>query len=256
MIQIIYVGYQISHPEDFSYHRDDAQENWLIIHTLTSAEFLISGKWKEYPENQILIFPPYTKADYRACHGPYRNNWIAFKTNEKFILNSTLPTASPILVACPEIFHYLFHMLSIENHFDYIHKEQSINHLFHLLFDKLSDFYNSDSSALQKKNLLTLHLEIQSNPGFPWTVPYMAKRLNISTGYLQVLYRKTFGVSCMEDVFQKRIELAKEYLTHSHYTIAQIADICGYQSLEHFCRQFRRVASSSPSEYRAKRKEG
>ena len=203
-----------------------------------------------YPENQILIFPPHSKADYRACSDSYQNNWMSFLTNEKFIVHSTLPLNIPIQISCPETFHSLFQMIAIENFFDYQYKEQSINHLFHLFFDKLSEACNCSSPTLPNQDLLTLNFEIQSNPGFPWNVPYMAKRLNISTGYLQVLYRETFGISCMEDVFHKRIELAKEYLAHSHYTVAQIADICGYQSLEHFCRQFRRLTSMTPSAYR------
>lgn len=252
MIKTIYVEYQAAHSEDFSYHRDDSADEWLLIHTLTPAEVLIDGKWKFYPENQIIIYPPHARADYRACNGPYKNNWMTFLTDEKYIAQAALPFNVPIQISCADSFHHLFHMLAIENHFDYEYREQSIGHLFHLLFDKLSEACHSSTSVQSRENLLTLNLEIQSNPGFQWSVPYMAKRLNISPGYMQSLYRKTFGVSCMEDVFNKRIELAKDYLAHSQYTITQIAELCGYQSSEHFFRQFRRLTSTTPSNYRQK----
>lgn len=252
MIETIYVGYQFSHTEDFSFHRDESANEWLLVHTLTPAEVLVGGKWKSYPENQIIIYPPYTGADYRAYNGPYKNNWISFYTDEKYIVQAALPFSTPIQISYADSFHHLFHMLAIENYFDYEYKEQSIGHLFHLLFDKLSEACHNSSFVPNKENLLALNLEIQSNPGFHWNVPYMAKRLNISPGYMQSLYRKTFGVSCMEDVFNKRIELAKHYLTHSQYTITQIAELCGYQSSEHFFRQFRRLTSTTPSNYRQK----
>lgn len=252
MIKTIYVGYQAPHPENFSYHRDTSADEWLLIHTLTPAEFFVSGKWRIYPENQIILYPPHASADYRACNGPYKNNWMTFYTDEKYIVQTAIPFNIPIQISCADSFHHLFHLLAIENYFDYEYREQSIGHLFHLLFDKLSEACHNSSSVQSRENLLALNLEIQSNPGFQWSVPYMAKRLNISPGYMQSLYRKTFGVSCMEDVFNKRIELAKDYLAHSQYTITQIAELCGYQSSEHFFRQFRRLTSTTPSHYRQK----
>lgn len=250
MIKTIHVGYHSSHPSDFSYYRDSSDANWLMIHTMTPAEFYINEKWTSYPENQVVIYPPYASAQYRAFEGSYQNNWVSFQTDEKYIVQSSLPFRSPFQINQPDYFSDLFHMIAIENFFDYEYKEQSIDHLFHLLFNKLAEIYQSNLSTPNREKLLALSLEIQSNPGFHWSVPYMAKRLNISPGYMQSLYRKTFGISCMEDVFNKRIELAKDYLAHSHYTIIQIAEICGYQNPEHFFRQFRNKTSMTPANYR------
>ena len=39
-----------------------------------------------------------------------------------------------------------------------------------------------------------------SRPALDWNVPDMASQLHLSTGYLHLLYRRQFGVSCMDDV--------------------------------------------------------
>lgn len=57
----------------------------------------------------------------------------------------------------------------------------------------------------------------------------------------------------MKDVYEKRIEMAKKYLADSNYTITQIADLCGYQNTEHFCRQFKQITGITASEYRSNR---
>lgn len=77
----------------------------------------------------------------------------------------------------------------------------------------------------------------------------MAKIISISPGYLQFIYKKLFGLSCMDDVIHSRIRLAKEYLRHELYTVAEIADRCGYRNVEHFCRQFKQMTGSSPKKF-------
>lgn len=84
----------------------------------------------------------------------------------------------------------------------------------------------------------------------------MAGVLEISSGYLQNIYKKTFGLSCMEDVINSRIRMAKEYLIHSTESIADIAARCGYPNVEHFCRQFKQVTGYTPRNYQRQAKAG
>lgn len=250
MIKTVYAGYISVHPSDFKYHRNKDSKDWLIINTVSPVEFLMADEWKTYTENQIIILPPETQADYRACMGEnYVNHWVSFFSNESYITNTSLPLATPIKVNGQDIFDHLFHMIATENFFDNEYKAQSVNHLFHLLFAKMYENISGFSSSMHN-NLSKIRFEIQSNPGFPWTVPYIAEQLNVSTGYLHIIYKKTFGISCMDDILHKRINQAKDYLIHTNYTIGQISELCGYQNMEHFCRQFKKMTSYTASDYR------
>lgn len=250
MVNTQYAGYISVHPKDFTYHRDISEDKWLIVNTLNPAEIHVKGKWVSYSDNQIIIYPPHTVVDYRACSGiNYINHWVSFDTNETYIINTRLPLCTPIKVKKQQTFDYLFHMIAEENFFNYEFKAQSLSHLFHLLFDKLLEESVESSSSIQDA-MSKMRFEIHGNPGFPWTIDYIAKQLNVSTGYFQSLYKKTFGMSCMEDIFQKRINLAQDYLSHSSYSVSQIAEFCGYQNVEHFCRQFKRITGKTATEYR------
>ena len=81
----------------------------------------------------------------------------------------------------------------------------------------------------------------------------MAEELHISPAYIQELYKKTFGISCMNDVIECRISCAKNLLTGSRLSIREIAEKCGYNSNIHFSRQFRANTGMSPSEWSASR---
>lgn len=52
--------------------------------------------------------------------------------------------------------------------------------------------------------------------------------------------------------FQKTndLRMASDQLTYTDDTIAQIAEHCGYNNLEHFCRQFKKITGKTPLTYR------
>lgn len=43
----------------------------------------------------------------------------------------------------------------------------------------------------------------------------MARQLHLSEGYMQVVYKNTFGISCMDDCINARIRLAKDQLRYT-----------------------------------------
>lgn len=250
MIRTQYAGHASYHPVDFIYQRPAGQADWIIIHILTPAEFLINGKWIRYEKDHVIIYPPNTPGAYRACDGvEFGNNWVSFFTSEKFITSGSVPTCIPFPVRHPIIIDHIMHMIAAENCFENEYKEQSMNQLFHLLYNKLSESTAKDISSINSE-LIKLRFNINNNPSYEWTVPKMADMLNVSTGYLHVMYKKTFGISCMDDVFRSRIELAKDYIAHSNYSVNQIAELCGYQNTEHFCRQFKKLTGTTASEYK------
>ncbi|MFR5970224.1 MAG: helix-turn-helix domain-containing protein [Clostridium sp.] len=61
---------------------------------------------------------------------------------------------------------------------------------------------------------------------------------------------KKFGTSCMEDVIEHRLLLAKEKLATTTLPIYKIAEQCGYSNVEHFSRQFKGKFTTSPKAYR------
>jgi AraC-like DNA-binding protein len=89
-----------------------------------------------------------------------------------------------------------------------------------------------------------------SQPGRNWSVSDMAEQLHISVGYLHLLYKRQFGVSCIDDVIESRVRQARDYLSHTQLRIQEIAALCGYNSAEHFSRQFHRQCGMSPGQYR------
>ncbi|MBR1458274.1 MAG: substrate-binding domain-containing protein [Oscillospiraceae bacterium] len=94
----------------------------------------------------------------------------------------------------------------------------------------------------------TIHLE----PERDWHIKETASRLGFSESYLQHLYRTEFSVSLTNDVIHARVEKAKRLLTKTDLLISEVAELCGYQSLRHFTRQFGQYTGITPTDYRKK----
>lgn len=98
--------------------------------------------------------------------------------------------------------------------------------------------------------LVSLREKIYAFPQQNWNVPAMAKELGISAGYLHVIYKHFFGVTCIGDVVRSRIQTACELLSSTNRTVEEIAQLCGYRYTEHFVRQFKARMGITPAKYR------
>ena len=83
-----------------------------------------------------------------------------------------------------------------------------------------------------------------------WNINMMAAKLHLSPSHLQALYHRQFGSSCMDNVIEGRLRRAQDLLEYSEYSIRDISEQCGYNNVEHFCRQFRQHNGCTPGQYR------
>lgn len=248
MVHIHYVESDRSHNASFEVDVPVGC-HWLMVITKTPAQFWVDGELVWSPPHSAILYRPSQKVYYRACEDQFVNDWIRFETDEPYITESPLPSGMPFTLAEPDYVSKLFELLVDEHHNDRDYKRSSIDSLLRMLFNKLLESYVHEDLTPQFYKLLRLRTAVQSNPSDGWTVSRMADFLQLSPGYLQNIYKRTFGISCMDDVINNRIRMAKEYLYHNTQSIAEIAARCGYQNVEHFCRQFKQVTGYTPRSF-------
>lgn len=82
------------------------------------------------------------------------------------------------------------------------------------------------------------------------TVTALASELGMHRVALYRAFKRAYGESLRENASNERLAAAARLLTTSDENIAGIAAGCGYFDQSHFCRQFKRFAGMSPSDYR------
>lgn len=82
------------------------------------------------------------------------------------------------------------------------------------------------------------------------TVQYLAGELNLSPGYLSDMLRTLTGQSAQQLIHLKLVEQAKEILSTSELSVAEIAYHLGFDHPQSFSRLFKSKASQSPLDFR------
>lgn len=90
---------------------------------------------------------------------------------------------------------------------------------------------------------------VSQDPGHPWRLPEMAAMSGYSVSRFSELFRAQYGYSPTQFVLRQRINLAKQYLLSGQASVSYIAEVCGFQSANYFCKYFKQVVGCPPSQY-------
>ena len=83
----------------------------------------------------------------------------------------------------------------------------------------------------------------------------IARASGLSRNYFSARFRERFGLSPRSYLLRRRIETARMLLVTTDLPLKEIAFECGLPDPRHFNKQFRLVAGTSPSAYRARHRE-
>lgn len=78
----------------------------------------------------------------------------------------------------------------------------------------------------------------------------IAGSIAISEVYLRRLFREYYQTTPRQYIIETRLKKAEQLLQENRLSVTDIALQCGFSSVYHFCRAFKRHANRTPSEYR------
>lgn len=82
------------------------------------------------------------------------------------------------------------------------------------------------------------------------TLSTVAKRFHYSNEYTSRLIKDLMGMTYTDVVRTVRIERSQDFLANTTMTVANIAEAIGYDTPEHYIRQFKKHTGMTPSAYR------
>jgi AraC-like DNA-binding protein len=104
-------------------------------------------------------------------------------------------------------------------------------------------------SGLSDKHMSIAIASLHKDPGYPWTLQSLAKRVGMSRSVFALRFRETVGATPMEYLTRWRMLLAADRLKNSFDGLSAIAQSLGYESESAFGKAFRRVMGCSPRQY-------
>lgn len=97
---------------------------------------------------------------------------------------------------------------------------------------------------------------LDSNYGENITLDHLAALSHLNKYYLSHRFTKYYGISPINYLTQKRIDVCKELLENSDYGISDIAHLVGFSSQSYLSQSFRKSCGMTPGTYRKLKKKG
>ncbi|NSW91627.1 MAG: helix-turn-helix domain-containing protein [Firmicutes bacterium] len=82
----------------------------------------------------------------------------------------------------------------------------------------------------------------------------ISREVFISTFYLSHLFKEKTGMTFLEYLTQKRMEMAQTLLSNPRIKVYEVANKVGYSNWKHFSRTFKEFTGYGPAEYKQKRR--
>lgn len=251
------VGYNHYHDADFNINRPEGSGDFLLLLLKTDAVFIINNTEKIIPKNSIFIYPKNMPQYYKCItQQVFGNNWIHFifePDEEKEFLKLKIPYAKAITLNNTFFIDFCFKSIAYEFSSNNLYKNKNILNYMQLMFNKISEnLYQKDNQILNSKSemLITIRNKIYSKPYEIRTIESAAHEVRMCKSAFQHLYKKTFGITFIQDLIESRIAFAKMLLITTNLSSSEIAFQSGYKTYAHFTRQFKKICNLTPIEFR------
>ena len=236
--------------EDFVCDFREGISNDMLLLPNSYFKVKIDGEIKVFPPHTAFYFPKYTPFYYTRTEGDYIDYFIHFTQTDNSVTSPSLPVGRPIYLTDPKKIYKLIEIIAVENFFEHKNRTEILDNLMKTLFLMIGEPTRSESAKPHFSELYDLRVRIYLHPELNWNLEQVAESLFMSQNNVHRLYKEYFNTTIINDVINSRIRQAKEYLAHTNYSISTIADYCGYNNTEHFCRQFKTNIGVTPKEYR------
>jgi len=183
----------------------------------------------------------------------FLHDYFRFYLTEEEEKQFTIPWARLFKAPMPSKSEELLRLITLEFYSGNQKKSESLELMGRLFMIGALELLLKESSPASSKireDILSLRIEMLSSPEKKWSVKLLAERALLSPSYFQTLYKKSFGISPINDLIEARIKKAEVYLISSNKKETEISTLCGYINVEHFLRQFKALRGLTPSSFR------
>ena len=255
MFNLVHHILDFRHEQGFVIDRPDGNDMYTILLFKQPLTLWQNGELIDVPKNSCIIFSRWAKQLYYNDAAPYTHDGVFFDGDDPGELFAELgiPVNTLFSVRDPKAISYLMKDIAAEAVIKETHSPQIIDLQIRTLIYKLADAIHQSRhyESGYYEEFTEIRQEMFRAPGKEYRVEALAERVHLSVSRFQHLYRAFFGTTLTQDLIQSRIEHAQYLLRSGGGSVSQIASACGYNSTEHFLRQFKRTVGVSPGKYRA-----
>ncbi len=228
---------------------------YTIFCFLTPFVYLNNNKLHQGERGDILIYPPNSTIYYGAASDttePLIYDWLILQNDkfEELLSKYSLPLNESFSTGESSVVHEYAKRLYPEWSSNKIGRSDMIQSLMTEMIINTHRIYSKNDHFNKSNNKITFTKHrVLSDVKKNWTLKEMAALSGYSVSRFSELYRKQYGVSPINELINHRIALAKDLLLIGKESVTDIAEICGFGTINYFSKYFKKATGYTPSEY-------
>ena len=127
-----------------------------------------------------------------------------------------------------------------------------MHRLHQICVQQLVSHTNDSIPSNDERHIRQAQLFIRENYKFIDSLLQVADELNLNAAYLARCCKRVLNCSVGDLIIEQRIRMAKYFLQHEQVNLKEVANSCGFSSLNYFCRRFKQKTGMSPGVWRRK----
>lgn len=223
-------------PGDVFFISPDALHGWQLL----SSDFMILGLQTSisFPEGSIASKQTLSDAMDRVEHHSHDNPNISVWASNiiQLMLNKPAFYREQSRLIIQSIYIEIFKLLFPRG----------------LEFDFEQDELEITMGMPGKRIAEVLEYYVNDNMNKEIKVSEICKRFHLSQCQLNRICRRETGMTTIDYIAARKINMGKHLLNHTERMVKEIAEITGFQSVNYFCRKFRKITGMTPEQYRKK----
>jgi len=241
--------FHMKRPRDFTFSKNGQAYHVVAMILSGSAQYRADGKTFTVQKGDVVFLRENTCYSAKVISSElWEHIVVAFHTHGD---TDALPPNGVMKVSHGSRFEELFRQAySVWSQCAFGYKVQTKGIIHHILFslmqERVSHLFGSDA-ALQALKMAADHVD--QNYRQKITVEELAEHSGYSTSHFARVFTKVYGTSPIQYVNQIRIIHAKNLLRTGQYTLAQIAQECGFSNVYYFSRCFKQITGTTPSKW-------
>lgn len=252
------ISYQFNYRMDKPFISDGGSD-WILLLLRSPAAFAKQRLAKTYPENTAIICSSSSECFCRSAGSGYLSCDVIFfritSTEQQWLSGLNIPIGQPFSLRDINVLRNLMRCIQSGSASPGKYSADFNSYALQMMLIDISHQLNDAKKPLSSElpyysQLQQLRTKIRKDPASDWNIDSICRSMNISKNYLHRIYLAAFGVTCIQDVIDARLSLAKELLVNSDDSVSHIAELCGYESDSYFMRQFKQHTGFTPSKFR------
>lgn len=236
--------------------RSQGREDYQMIYVAKGKGcFVLEGQKQEVGEGTVIFYKPGQAQQYSYS---YKDKpeiyWIHFTGYgvERYLEELKIGNQQTYEIGfneeCIELFNKMITELQIKQHY----YENIVEGMMLQLLGVMARNAAEDNQNISNRHQYIQKIieEMHRNSEMPLMIKAYAKNCNISVCWFINSFKEVTGLTPQQYIIHIKINRAKGLLVDTEMSIAEIADIVGFQNAFYFSRVFKKITGDSPKVWR------